>query len=96
MLEGGAFLDQVVTDELKVAALRKYSGFVMYRAVFEVEDQMVGDAITVSDLNQVTVREQLALQIAQDEKAMNQTFRVVYGHRFRRESDRLENGCTAQ
>jgi hypothetical protein len=57
----------------------------MERPVLKPEHQSAGHPITMSDLNQITVGKGVALQRAQHEKAVDQSFQVAHDHRRRRQ-----------
>src|SRR6516225_2629632 len=90
MLERRALLYDVVAQESEATALREDDGFVVNRAVLEMEHQLAGYPITTCDLDEVTVRQGVALQGAEHEKAMDQALRVVHGHQCRVQPARLE------
>jgi hypothetical protein len=96
MWKAGAFLYEVITDQLKRVPLREDGGFVVDGAVLEAEHQMVSDSVTLGDLGQVAVGERLAFQSAQHQKPVNQTFRVTHGNGFRHKRGGLEHGCAGQ
>ena len=81
MLKGRTLLQQVIAQNAKCAALRKYDGFFVYGSIFEVKDQSAGDAIAANLLHNVTIGEQFAVQRAKCQKPVYQSFTVKYrGH----------------
>jgi hypothetical protein len=96
MREGWALLHQVITEESEATTLRIDSGFVVYRAVLETELQLARHPVTTGDLGQVAVGEDVALQRAEYEKAVDYALRVAYGYRRRRQRARLEQRSAAQ
>ena len=70
-LKRRTLLHEVVVQEAEVTALRKYGSLIADRTVPETEHEVVGNAIAVSDLDQVSVGEGVALQRAQHEKAVD-------------------------
>jgi hypothetical protein len=78
MLEGRPVLNQVFTDKAERTALRKNGGVVVKRSVLEMKDQPTRDTITLRILDQITVSNGFAVQRAQREKSVNQTFPMSY------------------
>ena len=70
-LKRRTLLHEVVVQEAEGTALRKYGSLIADRTVPETEHEVVGNAIAVSDLDQVSVGEGVALQRAQHEKAVD-------------------------
>jgi len=60
----------MITQQPESAALGKHGRFVVKRAIFEVEHQPAGYAVSTDALDQVAVSESLAGQCAQHEKSM--------------------------
>lgn len=71
MGERWALLHEVVADETEVVALGKDSGFVLQRAVLEMESQATGNAVAVGDLGEIAFREGRAVERAEQQKTMN-------------------------
>ena len=84
-LERGALLHKVISQEPECPALRKGSGFLKERAVLESEDKVRGHAITMGHLGRVTCGENVAIQCAQHEKAMEKPLTVAYRNWFRQQ-----------
>ncbi|MGA8086331.1 MAG: hypothetical protein WCA10_03440 [Terracidiphilus sp.] len=61
MREVGAFLNVVIGDQPKDAALGEDGGFVVKRSIFEVKGQVRGHTIAMHDLDQVAKGEDPAL-----------------------------------
>jgi hypothetical protein len=55
-----------------------------------MEHQSAGHTIAMSDLDQITIGEGVALQRAEHEKAVDQPFQVTHGHRCRGQHNWLE------
>ena len=70
-LKRRTLLHEVVVQEAEGTALRKYGSLIADRTVAETEHEVVGDAIAMSDLDQVSIGEDIALQRAQHEKAVD-------------------------
>jgi len=84
MREGRPFLNQVIADQPKRAALGKDRRIVIGRAVFEVKDQPAGHAIATDVLDQVAIGDNRTVERAQHQETMDQAFRVLDQHlRFR-------------
>jgi hypothetical protein len=84
MPESWALLNELVVHEPEVTALGKDGGFVMNRAVFEVENQPAGHAIATGDLDQITVSESVSRHRAQHQETVDQPLRVANDYRCRR------------
>ena len=67
-----------IADQLKVAPLRKHGGLVVQRTIFEVEQQVAGDAIISRVLNEIAIGQDTALGQAQREKAMHESLHMSY------------------
>jgi hypothetical protein len=70
----------VIADDAEVLPLRIDHRLVVKRSVSEAEDQARRDAITLDVLNEIAVRERLALKRLQHQESVHQPFRVT--HRY--------------
>ena len=69
----------------------------MERAVFEMEVEFARDPISVCILDQATRRSNLAIQVANDEKAVNAAFDVTHRNLFPHEVEsRKQEGGLSQ
>jgi len=83
MLERRALLHQVVAQEPEVTALGKDGGFVVDRAIPEVEHQSAGYPIATGDLNEITIGEGVSRERAQNQKTVDHTLGVANSNRLR-------------
>ena len=83
MRKGRSFLYMVVSDELKVTALREHCSFIVDRAIFETEEQAGGNPIAADELEEVTRRKHAALFRTQCEKAVFSSFYISNGYSLR-------------
>ena len=62
LLEGWSLLYEVVAQQREMPTLGEDGGFIIQRAVLEVEHETAGDAIAPSVLNQIAVRQHTPLR----------------------------------
>ena len=62
VLEGGTFLDEVITDQAKFTALGKNRGLILQGSVLEVIDQASRDPVAMDGLQKVAIGEMLAVE----------------------------------
>jgi hypothetical protein len=70
----------VVGDELEVTALREDCGFIIDRAILEMEEQSGSNPIAVDHLEEVTYGKHPALFRPQREKAVDGSLQVPHGY----------------
>src|SRR5579884_3705218 len=74
------FSHGVVADETKISMLGEYRCLFVQRAIFEVKDEMYGDAASVSHLDGIPRGENFTFERAQDQKPLHGAFLTV--HRY--------------
>jgi len=80
MWKGWSLLDEVVADELEFVALGKDYGFVMHRAVFEMEHELIRDHVPAGDLIEISVSQDFAIERAQNKKTVDKTFGITHSY----------------
>ena len=90
MRKGRAALNEVITHEPEGPALREHDRLVVERAVAESKDEAAVDPLAANDLRQVAVGEELAVERAQREKAVDETFGAPDLDGLRRERGRRQ------
>jgi hypothetical protein len=73
----------VVGQEPEATTLGKDCGFVVDRAIPEVEHQSAGYPIATGDLNEITIGESVSRQRAQNKKTVDYTLGVANSNRLR-------------
>ena len=73
----------VIADQTEGAAFREHGGFVVHRAVAEMEDQMVRNCAAMRDLGQVAICDDVAILRTQAEKTVQRSLHMAnrYGLR---------------
>ena len=84
----------MVVQEPEVTTLGKDGGFVVDRAILEVEHQPAGYPIATSDLSEVTIGESVSRERAQNQKTVDHTLGVANGDLSRRHRSWLKQ-CSA-
>ena len=72
----------MIGDEAKYVALRVYGGFVIERTIFEVEGQMRCHVVSAHYLDEIAIREDLALFRGQRKKTMQRSLGMVRRNRL--------------
>jgi hypothetical protein len=72
----------VVAYQAKAAALSKYCGFVVERAVFKEKDETRHYLIPTNDLDEITGSKNLAVHRAQSKKSVHGSLQVVHSYLF--------------
>lgn len=78
-MEEGALLDVVVGDELERFMLRENGSLIVEGTVSEVEDEVRGDPVVFNYLEKIAHGKDLALLIAQGQKPVESSFKVMRG-----------------
>src|ERR1700684_3842414 len=78
LLECISLLYLVIADEMEGSVLRKDGGFFLPGAILETEDQPACHLIATSDLGEVAFGDRDAFEIAENEKAVDQTFAIAH------------------
>ena len=78
-MEERAFLDVVIGNQLEGVVLCEYGSFLINGAISEMEEQVGSDTIRIDNLDQIAHGDHLSLLIAQNEKAVQSSLKVVHG-----------------